>query len=75
MVKHIEGLSDEQVLVTEIPTGIPFYYELSLPDLKPLGPIQFIGDEATVAKAKAEFEAHKAAKPAAAAVPAEPHVK
>ena len=57
IVKYLEDLTAEQILAIDLPTGIPFYYDLSLPDLKPVGPIQFIGDEAAVAKAMAKVKA------------------
>ena len=40
----------------DLPTGIPFYYDLSLPDLKPTGEMQFVGDDATVAAAIAKVK-------------------
>lgn len=45
-----------------MPTGIPFSYELSLPDLKPTGEMTFIGDDETVAKAIAKVKKQGAAK-------------
>ena len=46
----------------DLPTGIPFKYVLSLPDLKPVGGMEFIGDEATVAKAIAKVKKQGAVK-------------
>jgi len=45
-----------------LPTGIPFSYELSLPDLKPTGEMTFIGDDETVAKAIAKVKKQGAEK-------------
>ena len=56
IVMHLEGLTPEQIMEIDLPTGIPFSYELSLPDLKPTGEMKFIGDEATVAKAIAKVK-------------------
>lgn len=56
IVKHLEGLTPEQIMEIDLPTGIPFKYELSLPDLKPVGEMQFLGDEETVAKAIAKVK-------------------
>jgi len=56
IVKHLDNLTDEQIMGIDLPTGIPFYYELSLPDLKPVTSMQFIGDEETVAKAIAKVK-------------------
>jgi 2,3-bisphosphoglycerate-dependent phosphoglycerate mutase len=35
LVKHLDGISDEEIVKLEIPTGIPLVYELA-DDLKPL---------------------------------------
>jgi len=56
IVKHLDNLSDEQIMGIDLPTGIPFFYELSLPDLKPVVSMQFIGDEETVANAIAKVK-------------------
>jgi len=56
IVMHLEGLTPEQIMDIDLPTGIPFKYELSLPDLKPIGGMEFIGDAATVAKAIAKVK-------------------
>ena len=45
---QLDGMTPEEILELNIPTGIPFYYELSLPDLKVVKSMQFLGDEATV---------------------------
>lgn len=37
LVKHLDGISDEDIARVEIPTGIPLAYELD-PDLRPLTP-------------------------------------
>jgi len=47
IVKHLEGMSDEAIMGLNLPTGIPFVYELD-DDLKPVKTMQFLGDEATV---------------------------
>ena len=46
----------------DLPTGIPFKYELSLPDLKPVGEMTFLGDDETVAKAIAKVKKQGTAK-------------
>lgn len=44
------GMSEEAIMELNLPTGIPIVYELDK-NLKPLGPMQFLGDEETVRKA------------------------
>jgi len=72
VVKHLEGLSDEQIMKLNLPTGIPFVYELDPASLKPVGSMKFLGDEETVRKAMETVAAQgKAKKPSAEASPAE----
>jgi 2,3-bisphosphoglycerate-dependent phosphoglycerate mutase len=56
IVMHLEGLTPEQIMEIDLPTGIPFYYDLDLATLKPTGEMQFIGDDATVAAAIAKVK-------------------
>src|SRR5262249_57985014 len=42
LVKHLDGVSDEEIVGLNIPTGIPLVYELD-GDLKPLGH-RYLGD-------------------------------
>jgi len=50
IVKHLDGMSDEEIMGCNLPTGIPFVYELDA-DLKPVVSMEFLGDEETVRKA------------------------
>lgn len=50
IVKHLDQLTDEQIMALNLPTGIPFVYELD-ENLKPVVSMQFLGDEETVRKA------------------------
>jgi len=50
VVKHLDGMSDEAIMGLNLPTGIPFVYELDA-NLKPVVSMQFLGDEETVKKA------------------------
>jgi len=52
IVKHLDQMTDEAIMGCNLPTGIPFVYELDA-DLKPVenGSMQFLGDEETVRKA------------------------
>ncbi len=59
LVKYLDGVSDEEILKLNIPTGVPLVYELD-DDLKPLGH-RYLGDpEAVAARAKAVAEQGKA---------------
>eukprot|EP00992_Anisonema_acinus_P006066 TRINITY_DN19746_c0_g1_i1.p1 TRINITY_DN19746_c0_g1~~TRINITY_DN19746_c0_g1_i1.p1 ORF type:complete len:265 (-),score=125.01 TRINITY_DN19746_c0_g1_i1:4-750(-) len=51
LVKHLEGLSEEQIVELNLPTGIPLVYELDA-ELRPVKKY-FLGDEATVMAAQA----------------------
>lgn len=63
IVKHLDQMSDEQIMGLNLPTGIPFVYELD-EDLHPVpnGSLQFLGDEETVKKAIAAVAAQGKAK-------------
>jgi 2,3-bisphosphoglycerate-dependent phosphoglycerate mutase len=52
LVKHLEGISDEDIAALNIPTGIPLVYRLD-DDLKPLGPGEYLDPEAAAAGAAA----------------------
>lgn len=43
-------MSEEAIMELNLPTGIPIVYELDK-NLKPIKPMQFLGDEETVRKA------------------------
>ena len=49
LVKHLDGISDEEIPTLNIPTGIPLKYDLDA-DLKPLDR-RYLGDEAAAAAA------------------------
>lgn len=63
IVKHLDNMSDEQIMGLNLPTGIPFVYELD-EDLKPVpgGSLKFLGDEETVRKAMEAVAAQGKAK-------------
>ncbi|CAO2607072.1 Phosphoglycerate mutase 1 [Lemmus lemmus] len=61
IVKHLEGLSEEAIMELNLPTGIPIVYELDK-NLKPVKPMQFLGDEETVQKAMEAVAAQGKAK-------------
>ncbi|RXN17567.1 phosphoglycerate mutase 1 [Labeo rohita] len=61
IVKHLEGMSEEAIMELNLPTGIPILYELDK-NLKPIKPMQFLGDEETVRKAMEAVAAQGKAK-------------
>lgn len=63
IVKHLDNMSDEAIMGLNLPTGIPFVYELG-EDLKPIsgGSLKFLGDEETVKKAMEAVAAQGKAK-------------
>jgi 2,3-bisphosphoglycerate-dependent phosphoglycerate mutase len=50
IVKHLDGISNEDIMALNLPTGIPFVYELD-EDFKPVVSMKFLGDPETVKKA------------------------
>jgi len=50
IVKHLDAMSDEAIMGLNLPTGIPFVYELD-ENMKPVVSMKFLGDEETVRKA------------------------
>jgi len=50
IVKHLDNLGDDEIMGLNLPTGIPFVYELD-ENMKPVVSMQFLGDEETVKKA------------------------
>jgi 2,3-bisphosphoglycerate-dependent phosphoglycerate mutase len=61
LVKHLDGIGDDEIAALNIPTGIPLLYELDEADpCRPVGPARYLGDPAVVA-AKAEAVARQAA--------------
>lgn len=50
IVKHLDQISNEAIMELNLPTGIPFVYELDKCML-PLAPMKFLGDPETVKKA------------------------
>ncbi|MGH0116700.1 UNVERIFIED_CONTAM: hypothetical protein FKN15_021248 [Acipenser sinensis] len=61
IVKHLEGMSEEAIMELNLPTGIPILYELDK-NLKPVKPMQFLGNEETVRKAMEAVAAQGKAK-------------
>lgn len=50
IVKHLDQISDEAIMELNLPTGIPFIYELD-ECMTPLVSMKFLGDPETVKKA------------------------
>jgi 2,3-bisphosphoglycerate-dependent phosphoglycerate mutase len=53
MVKHLDGLSDDEVVGLNIPTGIPLHYALDDADLRPLRPGAYLDPQAAAAAIEA----------------------
>jgi 2,3-bisphosphoglycerate-dependent phosphoglycerate mutase len=52
LVKHLDGISDEDIAELNIPTGIPLVYQLD-GDLKPIGTAEYLDPAAAAAGAAA----------------------
>jgi 2,3-bisphosphoglycerate-dependent phosphoglycerate mutase len=52
LVKHLDQISDRDIVSLNIPTGVPLVYELG-PDLAPLRERRYLGDPEEVARAAA----------------------
>ncbi len=52
LVKHLDGISDDDISELNIPTGIPLVYKLG-EDMMPLGPGEYLDPEAAAAGAAA----------------------
>lgn len=61
IVKHLDCLSEEAIMNLNLPTGIPFVYELDA-NFKPVVSMKFLGDEETVKKAMEAVAAQGKAK-------------
>jgi len=60
LVKYLDGISDQDIVGLNIPTGVPLVYELD-EQLKPLGH-SYLGDPDAVAKATAAVASQGKAK-------------
>ena len=70
----MDNLSDEEIMLLNLPTGIPFVYELD-ENMKPIKSMQFLGDEETVKKAIESVASQGKAKPEVAPAAPPPEVK
>jgi len=50
LVKHLDGISDDEIPGLNIPTGLPLVYELD-DDLRPVRPGRYLGDPEAAARA------------------------
>ena len=55
LVKHLDGISDEEITELNIPTGVPIIYEFD-DEMNSLGR-RYLGDADAIAKAEAAVEA------------------
>jgi 2,3-bisphosphoglycerate-dependent phosphoglycerate mutase len=49
IVKHLDKMTNKEIMSIELPNGIPFVYELD-ESLKPVMSMQFLGDKKSVKK-------------------------
>ena len=63
LIKHLDGISDDDIVGLNVPTGRPLVYELDA-TLKPIGS-RYLGDAAEIEKAMAAVAAQGKAKSAA----------
>merc|ERR1712111_218523 len=49
IVKHLDNMSNDEIMGLNLPTGIPFVYKLD-ENLRPVESMRFLGDEETVKK-------------------------
>jgi 2,3-bisphosphoglycerate-dependent phosphoglycerate mutase len=61
LVKHLDGIADDDIVGLNIPTGIPMVYELD-DAFRPVGPSRYLGDPDEV-RAKAQAVAQQASAP------------
>ncbi|XP_054260459.1 phosphoglycerate mutase 2 [Macrosteles quadrilineatus] len=61
IVKHLDNMTEEAIMGLNLPTGIPFVYELD-ENFKPVVSMKFLGDEETVKKAMEAVAAQGKAK-------------
>lgn len=61
MLNIVSELSNDQIMSLNLPTGIPFVYELD-ENFKPVVSMKFLGDEETVKAAMAAVAAQGKAK-------------
>jgi len=61
IVKHLDNMSNDDIMGLNLPTGIPFVYKLD-ENLMPIESMRFLGDEETVKKAMEAVAAQGKAK-------------
>ncbi|MBN2192253.1 MAG: 2,3-diphosphoglycerate-dependent phosphoglycerate mutase [Polyangiaceae bacterium] len=61
LVKHLDDVSEAEIVELNIPTGVPLVYELDA-QLKPIKPSYYLGDPEAIAKAAAAVAAQGTAK-------------
>ncbi len=53
LIKHLDGLGDDEVVSLNVPTGIPLHYELDPVSLTPTKPSRYLDPEAAAAAIEA----------------------
>ena len=60
MIKHLDGISDADIVGLNVPTGIPLNYDLDAASLRPAGPAQYLDPAAAAAAIEAVANQGKA---------------
>jgi 2,3-bisphosphoglycerate-dependent phosphoglycerate mutase len=53
MIKHLDGISDDDIVSLNVPTGIPLHYELDDATFRPTGPGRYLDPGAAAAAIEA----------------------
>jgi 2,3-bisphosphoglycerate-dependent phosphoglycerate mutase len=53
LIKHLDGLADDEVVALNVPTGIPLRYDLDDTSLQPTGPAAYLDPSAAAAAIEA----------------------
>ncbi len=53
LIKHLDGMGDDEVVALNVPTGIPLHYELDDTTLRPTGPGSYLDPDAAQAAIEA----------------------
>jgi 2,3-bisphosphoglycerate-dependent phosphoglycerate mutase len=53
LIKHLDGIADDEIVGVNVPTGIPLRYELDERHLRPTGPADYLDPDAAAAAIEA----------------------
>jgi 2,3-bisphosphoglycerate-dependent phosphoglycerate mutase len=60
LIKYLDGISDDDIVELNVPTGIPLSYELDATTLRPTGPGRYLDPDAAAAAIQAVANQGKA---------------